>query len=152
GEVFVLDWGLAKVMGEPDAGCGPDASAEIVGATQPAELTWIAPRQGDVAKRGTVSPSPSPEATAAGAVIGTPAYMSPELADGQPASTASDIYALGVLLYVLITGQLPYDGHSTLDVLRQVRSADPPQPRSVNKSAPAALEAICRRAMARNPG
>src|SRR5207249_657307 len=80
---------------------------------RPAEVTWIAPRQGNGGTRGAVTPSQSPEATAEGAVIGTPAYMAPELADGRPASSASDIYALGTLLYVLLCGHLPYDGQST---------------------------------------
>jgi serine/threonine protein kinase/tetratricopeptide (TPR) repeat protein len=145
GEVFVLDWGLAKVIGEPDA------NADTVRAGASEEVTRVVRPAGNVGPRGAVTPSPSPEVTAEGAVIGTPAYMAPELADGEPASVASDIYALGVLLYVLLTGQLPYDGHSTLDVLQKIRSADPPEPRSVNNAAPTALEAICRRAMARNP-
>jgi serine/threonine protein kinase/tetratricopeptide (TPR) repeat protein len=145
GEVFVLDWGLAKVMGEPDSNADTiraGASAETVHAPAPSE---------QVAPRGPVTPSPSPEVTAQGAVIGTPAYMAPELAEGCPASTATDIYALGALLYVLITGQLPYDGQSTLEVLEKIKSGEPPRPRTLNPLAPAALETICLKAMARSP-
>ena len=144
GEVFVLDWGLAKVIGEPDA------TADTVRASASTEVT-VTQRQESARPRGAVTPSASPEVTAEGAVIGTPSYMAPELANGQPASTASEIYALGVLLYVLLTGHLPYDGQSTLEVLEKIKSGDPPAPRTLNPSAPDALEAICRRAMSRNP-
>jgi eukaryotic-like serine/threonine-protein kinase len=144
GEVFMLDWGLAKVVGEPDS------SAATVRASGPAETT-VTRRPENAGSRGALTPSPLPEVTAEGAVIGTPAYMAPELADGQSASTASDIYALGVLLYVLLTGHLPYDGQSTLEVLEKIKAGDPPSPRTLNPSAPAALEAVCRRAMTRKP-
>jgi serine/threonine protein kinase len=144
GEVFVLDWGLAKVIDEPDA------SADTVRASESTELA-ATQREKSAGPRGAVTPSASPEVTAEGAVIGTPSYMAPELANGQPASTASDIYALGVLLYVLLTGHLPYDGQSTLEVLEKIKTGDPPPPRTLNASAPDALEAICRRAMSRNP-
>src|SRR5262249_23517029 len=120
GEVFVLDWGLAKVVDE-------SARVDIPVPTQP----------GMEGAR---------EATRTGAVLGTPVYMAPELADGRPASRASDIYALGAILYVILTGQLPYDGDTTEAILRQIRLAGPPRPRAINPSAPAALEAVCRKA------
>lgn len=145
GEVFVLDWGLAKVMGEPDS------SADTVRASASPEVTRVDPSQGNAAPRAAVTPSPSPDVTAEGAVIGTPSYMAPELAEGFPASMGTDMYALGVLLYVLLTGHLPYDGQSTLEVLEKIKSGDPPRPRALNASAPAALETICLKAMARSP-
>ncbi len=124
GEVVVLDWGLAKVVGGPAAA--------------------------DPSTPPPVLPPSAREATQPGSISGTPAYMAPEVADGQPASTASDIYALGAMLYVILTGRLSYEGDPS-EVLRRVRESAPPRPRSVNPAAPAALEAVCLRAMARDP-
>src|SRR5207244_9948591 len=90
------------------------------------------------------------EPTVTGAVLGTPAFMAPELAAGGPADTATDIYALGGVLYVILTGRPPYEGGAVEDVLAQVLAADPPRPRAVNPAAPPPLEAICRKAMARD--
>src|SRR5262249_39428902 len=132
GEVFVLDWGLAKVIGEPDP------NAETGRANGPEETTGTR-RQQTAAARGAVTPTPTPEETAAGAGTGTPAYLAPELTESQPASVASDIYALGVLLYVLLTGHLPYDGQTTLEVLEKIKRGDAPAPRTLNPSAPGAL-------------
>jgi tetratricopeptide (TPR) repeat protein len=56
-----------------------------------------------------------------------------------------------VVLYVLLTGRLPHDGHTTQEVLRKIRETEPARPRAVNAAAPAALEAVCRKAMARDP-
>ena len=82
---------------------------------------------------------------------GTVAFMSPEVADGRPATKQSDLYGLGAILYEILTGKAPYRGSSHADVLAKVVAEDPVPVRSLNPSAPPALEAICRKAMARNP-
>jgi serine/threonine-protein kinase len=125
GEVFVLDWGLAKLSGDP---------MTVVG---PAVVTPV--------------PDGSREDTVTGAVLGTPAFMAPEMVEGRPASRASDVYALGGLLYVILTGQPPYDGPTMQSVLEQLQAGPPPPPRAVVPSCPPALDAICRTAMARDP-
>ncbi|MFO0804581.1 MAG: serine/threonine-protein kinase [Gemmataceae bacterium] len=88
-----------------------------------------------------------------GAVKGTPAYMSPEQAEGdiEAIGPSSDIHALGVMLYELMTGSLPFRGTSTDVVLSQVRSKMPKRPSEVRKGIEPALEAICLRAMAKKP-
>ncbi len=89
--------------------------------------------------------------TAEGTIAGTPAYMAPEVAAGAESTTASDVYGLGAMLYAVLTGKAPVEGSTPKEVLEKVRSADPPPPRDVNPAASRALEAVCRKAMARRP-
>jgi serine/threonine-protein kinase len=126
GEALVVDWGLAKVIGRPD------------------------PADGDE----TLRPTSSPEmATAAGAVVGTPVFLSPEQADGKQASLgpASDVYSLGATLYVLLTGEAPISGKDRDEILEHVRQGRWQSPRSIKPSVPLALDAVCRKAMALKP-
>src|SRR5262249_28383939 len=89
----------------------------------------------------------------AGEVAGTPAYMAPEQARGDLAQVgpASDQYALGVILYELLTGTRPFDGRAPV-VLHRVIHNKPVPPRRRNRRIPADLEAICLRALAKKPG
>lgn len=90
--------------------------------------------------------------TADGLVIGTPAYMAPEQAAGQPGlTTHADIYALGAILYECLVGRPPYRGLSPLDTLRQAVQGPPPAPRELLPTLDGDLEAVCLRAMARTP-
>ena len=89
-----------------------------------------------------------------GAIIGTPAYMSPEQAIGRdpahPIDHRCDIYSLGVVLYELLTGALPFAGTRS-EVLNQVISSDPASPRRFDRTIPRDLESICLKAMAKEP-
>jgi hypothetical protein len=90
--------------------------------------------------------------TQTGAILGTPAYMSPEQAGGEErVDELTDVYALGAVLYYLITGGAPYRG-SAIQVLHQVlRGAAPPSPSSSGATSHPHLDAICLKAMAPSP-
>jgi PAS domain S-box-containing protein len=125
GEVVVLDWGLAKLVGTPDE---PEVAAD-----------------GELGE--------NPDLTNPGQAIGTPATMAPEQAMGlrDEIDHRTDIYGLGTILYEFLTGQPPFSGTSTFEVLRKVVAGEPVPPRQVWPDVPAGLEAICLRALARKP-
>ncbi len=88
--------------------------------------------------------------TATGVVIGTPTYMAPELAKGQPASRSSDLYALAVLAYEMLTGAPPFRGESALSLLHQHVSTPPPNP-SAGGTLPTEIDLVFVRALAKEP-
>jgi len=131
GETVILDWGLAKVLRG-----GKDEGAGIMPTPQPTE---------------TDSGS---EVTRQGTIVGTPAYMSPEQARGEidAVDERSDVYALGAMLFQLLTGRLPYDGSAHL-VLRKLASGEPPpRPRAIDSTIAPPLEAVCLKALTADPG
>jgi len=132
GETLVVDWGLAKSVGRPDA---VPASATMDDRT-------LIPQSGsDV--RGTEL----------GARLGTPAYMSPEQAAGRinELGPASDVYSLGATLYCLLTGKAPFTDEELAELLRKVEHGVFPPPRKLEAWIDPPLEAICLKAMATNP-
>jgi WD40 repeat protein len=121
GETLVIDWGLAKQVGEPDDGAAARGS-ELDGA----------------------------DLTEEGAVLGTPAYMAPEQARGEPVDFRADVYALGAMLYHVLAGVPPREG-SRADVIAASRG-EPMVP--IEQRAPGVprdLAAICARALAIDP-
>lgn len=89
--------------------------------------------------------------TATGAVTGTPAYMSPEQGQGERGDERSDIYALGVVLYEMVTGRVPYDADTPLAVILKHISAPLPLPRQLNPAVPEAVEQVILKALAKAP-
>jgi WD40 repeat protein/serine/threonine protein kinase len=93
--------------------------------------------------------------TQSGLLVGTPGYMAPEQAAGSGRNAfvgpATDIHALGVILYELLTGQLPFQGDSTLEVLRAVVSDEPARPRRLQPRLPRDLEAITLHCLEKEP-
>ncbi len=125
GETVLLDWGLAKVRGAQD----PQEQA----------LEDEIQRLKDA----------SPLATVAGVPIGTPGYMSPEQALGNldEVDERSDVYALGAILYQLLTGRPPFEGETALDVIKAVVRGESRPAEEVEPRCPAELTDIARRAM-----
>lgn len=92
-----------------------------------------------------------PSFTATGAMIGTPAYMSPEQGLGQPGDERSDIYALGVLFFQMATGRLPYDADTPLAVILKHVNEPIPEPTALNAEIPQAIHQVILKSMAKNP-
>ena len=89
--------------------------------------------------------------TGTGGVIGTPAYMSPEQCHGLPVDARSDIYSLGIVLYEMLTGAVPFEAETPVAVvLKQVNEPLPP-PRGMNPSIPECVEKVLFKALAKEP-
>lgn len=125
GETVLLDWGIAKVRGVPST----------------SDLSGEGPLEGHAG------------ATRHGAIIGTPAYMAPEQAAGDVGriDERTDVFALGALLYHLLTGRPPFEADPAADPLAKARKAQAPPIRKLAPKAPVELCAIAERAMSRAP-
>jgi serine/threonine protein kinase len=89
--------------------------------------------------------------TQAGMILGTPDYTSPEQALGEAADHRADIYALGVVLYEMITGRLPFEANKAFDVLLMHINEAPPKPREIVPNTPEIVEDIILKALAKSP-
>jgi len=146
GEVYVMDWGLARVRGKKDR-----HDLRI----QPEPRTSASVR---TERREEREETPdSPIVTMDGDVVGTPAYMPPEQARGETAALGpqSDVYAVGAMLYHLLAGQMPFVPRhakaSARTVLMRVLEGPPLPVHTLAPDAPVELIAICEKAMAREP-
>lgn len=135
GEVLVLDWGLAKVLGQPDS-MRPEESRK-----------FIPPRRRDFSRDIQV--------TMDGVTKGTPGYMAPEQAAGRnhDKDKRTDIYSLGAILYAILTLENPIPGDDVHKMLEDTLKGEiiPPKKRAPDRLIPSALEAVVQKAMTLNP-
>ena len=94
---------------------------------------------------------PTGSRTQLGTVLGSPKYMAPEQVTGQPTDGRTDIFALGVVLYEMLTGATPFNGDNLSAIMYQVLNLDPAPPSTVNPRVPPAFDRIVRRALAKRP-
>lgn len=123
GEAKLLDFGLAKQ--DTHAAVGSDSHLET--AVVPDHLTTP------------------------GMLLGTVAYMSPEQAQGLPVDARSDLFSFGILLYEMATGRHPFPGENSVSILSSILRDTPPPLSRILPSAPAAVDRIIRRCLAKNP-
>jgi serine/threonine protein kinase len=131
GETLIVDWGLAKTIDQ----------SGIDGPPEGLELPLRAPEGCYI------------EPTQAGSAMGTPGYMSPEQAAGlvEQNGPRTDVYGLGATLYHLLTDRAPCEGEQIGEVLQKARTGNISRPRTFNPKLAPALEAICLKAIAREP-
>ena len=91
------------------------------------------------------------ELTQTGTVLGTPSYMSPEQFMGHPVDGRSDLFSCGVILYQMLTGEKPFTGESTTTIMYKVLREEPVPPSQLNLSLGSALDAVMKKALAKNP-
>lgn len=142
GEVLVMDWGiaLAATLTRDPATTTPDSRSE-----RASEAGHPVPG-GESA--GSYVPTPN---TAAGTILGTPAYMSPEQARGETVDHRCDIHGLGAILYFLLTGRAPFEVFDSPASPDRIRRGEVTPPRTHDRRIPRRLEAICLKAIAPSP-
>jgi tetratricopeptide (TPR) repeat protein/tRNA A-37 threonylcarbamoyl transferase component Bud32 len=136
GETVVIDWGLAKSLDDVE---GLEADHRVTRAAKPATSVKRTADHG------------ASTLTVAGAVMGTPAYMAPEQARGEPVDQRADVFALGAMLYHLLAGVPPYNARTATDVIAAAAAGKVVPLAEVERGAPPDLVAIVHRAMAPLP-
>jgi serine/threonine-protein kinase len=123
GEVYVLDWGLARRLEDADDAVKQDPASVAPGLTTP------------------------------GSLMGTPGYMSPEVVQGHPADVRSDVYALGAILFELLTHQMLVVGDTTMELLQRTKNGCDARARqrAPQLDVPPELEAVCLKATQLDP-
>jgi hypothetical protein len=144
GEVLVMDFGVAKLVGS-QAG-GVTTKVDETEASEGGEAP--SPPTADVTSVRTITKAWE---THAGTIVGTPEYMAPEQAKGLTVDGRADLYALGVILYEILCGRVPFENDDPQRTLVQCVSETPDQPSRIRPGTPAALEALTLRLLVKDP-
>ncbi len=104
-----------------------------------------------IAKSSEAEEARSKKLTSPGMAMGTPEYMAPEQAAGKPADSRCDVYALGAILYEMLTGIPPYTGDNFMEILTRKATLEPTPPRELRPEIPEVVEELLLRAMSRSP-
>lgn len=118
---------------------------------KPANIKVTPKGQIKIMDLGLALPREAKRVTAAGMIIGTPAYLSPEQAQAQALDRRTDIYSLGIVLFEMATGELPFNEDEIPALLLQHVKSAPPQPRILNPEIPVTLEGVILKALEKNP-
>jgi serine/threonine protein kinase len=116
---------------------------------KPANI-WVEPEGGGrarlldfgLARDTRPDPEGTEHLTRTGAVVGTPAFMAPEQARGEPLDARADLFSFGCVLYRAVTGRLPFQGQGTMGTLLALATETPPAPHELNPDVPPALSAL----------
>ncbi|MCZ6649227.1 MAG: protein kinase, partial [Acidobacteria bacterium] len=127
GQVRILDFGLAKALGRGEPGVGGIRTMSARPSTTGADLTRV------------------------GQQFGTLAYISPEQARGEPMDRRSDLFSLGVLLYEMASGRVPFTGKSEEEILKAIVTAEPEPPGENATALPADAERLLRKVLEKEP-
>ncbi|HXK20758.1 MAG TPA: serine/threonine-protein kinase, partial [Polyangiaceae bacterium] len=145
GEVAVMDWGVAKLK---EIAAGVSTKAEAFASLHDFSESGPASTPGPVT---SVRAETKAWQTHDGAVLGTPHYMSPEQAKGLAVDERSDLYSLGVMLYEILCGQVPFDHEDPAVVVKRVILENPKPPSAHDANVAPALETLAMRLLAKEP-